>query len=165
MLHANKGFKIKTSLWWGQFAVKKLSYHMIPPNMCVLRSHQLRIVYRRSVYGFWWNPRGNIFWHFPQKMKMRERSFQVFFFFYSFLLKRSSIKYTLWASHHLACENTVFIYSCHDEWILQFVPLYISHTISCWCASANTSPKMRLNAPFLSLSAPLVPQHGQFPLC
>lgn len=49
-----------------------------PPNVCVLKSHQLQIVYRKSVYVFWWNPRSNIFWHFPQKMKMRESSFQVF---------------------------------------------------------------------------------------
>lgn len=113
--------------------------------------------------GFGEIPEAIYFDIFHRKWKWERGPFK--FFFYSFLLKCSSTKYTLWASHHLACENTVFIYSCHDEWILQFVPLCISHIISCWCASANTSPKMRLNAPFLSLSAPLVPQHGQFPLC
>lgn len=131
-----------------------------PPNVCVLKSHQLQIVYRKSVCILVKSPKQYIL-----TFSTENESELLSSFFYSFLSKCSSAKHALWASHHLTCENTVFIYSCHDEWILQFVPLCISHTVSCWCASANTSPEMRLNAPFLSLSALLVPQRGQFPLC
>ncbi len=78
MLHANKDFDIKTSLWWGQLAVRKLSYHRIHLMCVYLGAISCRLLTGKSVYVFWWNPRGNIFWHFPQQMKIRESSFQVF---------------------------------------------------------------------------------------
>ncbi len=78
MLHANKDFDIKTSFWWGKLAVRKLSYHRIHLMCVYLGAISCRLFTGKSVYVFWWNPRGNIFWHFPQQMKIRESSFQVF---------------------------------------------------------------------------------------
>lgn len=78
MLHANKGFDIKTSLWWGQFAVRKLSYHRIHLMCVYLGAISCRLFTGRVFMYFGEIPEAIYFWHFPQKMKMRESSFQVF---------------------------------------------------------------------------------------